>query len=135
MGRMMDGYGDKVSWEDIKRAMREKLVPPYYQDQQFEKLVMLKQGHKSVEEYAKVFETLVRRSGLNESPLRVISRFMNGLNYNIAKNISHLNFHILQEAIQAALRIEISLSIVEMAQKSKLLLDTMANNLVDTHAE
>ena len=42
MGRMMDGYGDKVSWEDMKRAMREKLVPSYYQDQQFEKLVMLK---------------------------------------------------------------------------------------------
>ena len=37
MGRMMDGYGDKASWDDIKRAMREKLVPPYYQDQQFEK--------------------------------------------------------------------------------------------------
>ena len=60
---------------------------------------------------------------------------MNGLNYNIAKNISYLNFQILQEAIQAALRTEISLSIVEMAQKSKLLLDTMANKLVGTHAE
>ena len=53
---------------------------------------MLKQGRKSVEEYAKVFETLVRRSGLNESPMHLISRFMNGLNDNIVKNISHLNF-------------------------------------------
>ena len=60
---------------------------------------------------------------------------MNGLNYNIAKNISHLNFQILQEAIQAALRTEISFSIIEMEKQSKLLLDTMANKLVDTHAE
>ena len=95
MRRMMDGCGDKTFWGDIKRAMREKLVPPYYQDQQFEKLVILKQGHKSVEEYVKVFETLIRQSGLNESPMRLISKFLNGLNHNIAKSISHLNFQIL----------------------------------------
>ena len=55
IGRMMDGYGDRVSWDDIKSALREKLAPPNYHDQQFQNLVMLKQGHKSVEEYAKMF--------------------------------------------------------------------------------
>ena len=35
IGRMMDGYGDRVSWDDIKSALREKLVPPNYHDQQF----------------------------------------------------------------------------------------------------
>ena len=33
MERMMGGDDYKASWDDIKRAMREKLVPPYYQDQ------------------------------------------------------------------------------------------------------
>ena len=92
----MDRYGEKISWDDIKEVLRRKIVPPYYQDQQFEKLVMLKQGHKGIEEYAKVFKTLVRRCELNESLIRLITRFKNGLIDEIAKCINHLNFLTLE---------------------------------------
>ena len=60
---------------------------------------MLKQGHKSIEEYAKLFETLVRRCELNESPICLIARFMNGLNDEIAEHINH-SFLTLEQAIQ-----------------------------------
>ena len=77
IGRRIDGYGDRVSWDDIKSALREKLVPPNYHDQQFQIFVMLKQGQRSVKEYAEVFKNLVRRCKFNEPPVRLIYRFMN----------------------------------------------------------
>ena len=72
--------------------MREKFVLHHYQDEQFEKLLKLKQEHMGVGEYAKMFKTLLRWSELKESPMYTIANFVNGLNYNIAKSISHLIF-------------------------------------------
>ena len=95
----------------------------------------LKQDHMGVGDYAQMFETLVRQSELNESPVYTIIRFVKGLNYNISKSISHLIFKTLQKAIQAALREEISFSVAEMVEKTKLLVDTVTNISVDTHIE
>ena len=50
MRRKMNGYGDRVSWDYMKGVLREKLVPPYYQDRLYENLLLLRQGNMSVKE-------------------------------------------------------------------------------------
>ena len=82
--------------------MREKLVPPDYHDQQFQNLVMLKQGQQSVREYAEVFKNLVRRCELNEPPVRLLHRFLNGLNNDIANRLRIHHYLTLEEVIRAA---------------------------------
>ena len=77
---MVGGYCESVSWDYMKRFIRGKFVPPYYQDEQFENLLKLKQGCVSIREYAQEFEMLIRRCALNESSVYLISRFIRGLN-------------------------------------------------------
>ena len=96
---------------------------------------MLKQRHKSKKEYAKVFETLTKRCELNESPIRLITRFMNGLNDEIAKCINHLNFLTLDQTIQATLRVEISFSLAEVIERTKMLMASIASNSLRNHKE
>ena len=115
--RMMYRYGKSVSWDCIRSAMRKEFVPLYYQDEQFKKLVMLKQGHKSVKEYIQEFEILVRRSELNESPGRLSFRFMKGLSNNIAKRLGYPSCLTLEETIQAALWAELAPSMSEASEK------------------
>ena len=52
------------SWEDMKREMRARFVPPHYTRDLFKKLQELKQGTKSVDEYFKKMETSMMRASV-----------------------------------------------------------------------
>ena len=133
IGRMMDGYGDRVSWDDIKSALREKLVPPDYHDQQFQNIVMLKQGQQSVREYVEVFKNLVRRCELNEPPIRLLHRFMNGLNYDIANRLMIHHYLTLEEVIRAASWAEFSISCSEVKEKLQQLMGSVQTTPPENH--
>jgi hypothetical protein len=72
-----------TTWDALKRAMRTRFVPPYYQHELLQKLTRLQQGKKSVEEYYQELQTGLIRCGLVEDNEAMLARFLNGLNKEI----------------------------------------------------
>jgi uncharacterized protein YjbK len=64
----------------------------------------------SVEEYTKEFYKLNIRAGHRESDDEKVSRYMNGLRYNIQDEMSTMTLRNLEDAYQMALKVEQKLS-------------------------
>ena len=56
------------TWEEMKQVMRRRFVPSSYQRDLRNRLQMLKQGKRSVDEYYKEMELLLVRAGIREDP-------------------------------------------------------------------
>ena len=54
------------TWEEMKQVMRRRFVPLNYQRDLRNRLQMLKQGKRSVDEYYKEMELLLVRAGIRE---------------------------------------------------------------------
>ena len=91
----------------------------------------LKQGSKSIREYAQEFKTLVRRSELYSTPGRLVSRFINGLNDDTFICLGHHNCLTLEEIIEATLSVESSLLISETVDKQVDGMADMGSSLVE----
>ena len=56
------------TWEEMKQVMRKRFVPSNYQGDLRNRLQMLKQGKRSVDEYYEEMELLLVRAGIREDP-------------------------------------------------------------------
>ena len=56
------------TWEEMKQVMRRQCVPSSYQCDLHNRLQMLKQGKRSVDEYYKEMEFLLVRARFRENP-------------------------------------------------------------------
>ena len=56
------------TWEEMKQVMRRRFVPSSYQRDLRNRLQMLKQGKRSVDEYYKEMELLLVRARIREDP-------------------------------------------------------------------
>jgi hypothetical protein len=56
------------TWEEMKQVMRRRFVPSSYQCDLRNRLQMLKQGKRSVDEYYKEMELLLVRARIREDP-------------------------------------------------------------------
>jgi len=56
------------TWEEIKHVMRRRFVPSSYQRDLRNRLQMLKQGKRLVDEYYKEMELLLVWTGIREDP-------------------------------------------------------------------
>jgi len=56
------------TWEEMKEVMRKRFVPSSYQHDLHNRLQMLKQGKRSVDEYYKEMELLLVWAGIREDP-------------------------------------------------------------------
>ena len=66
------------TWDALKRAMRSRFVPPYYQRKMLQKLTRLQQGKKSVEEYYQELQTGMIRCGIVEENEAMFAHFWVG---------------------------------------------------------
>ena len=73
--------------------MKKRYVPKHYYRELFNCLQMITQGNKSVEEYQKELEVAMIRANVNEDEEIMISRFLKGLNRDIA-NVVELQSYI-----------------------------------------
>ena len=64
--QLMLGREHINTWEEMKQVMRRRFVPSSYQRDLCNRLQMLKQGKRSVEEYYKEMELLLVRAGIIE---------------------------------------------------------------------
>jgi hypothetical protein len=78
-----DGENPIATWAEMKREMRRRFVPKHYRCDLFDKLLNLKQGSYSVEEYYKGMEKAMIRANAYEDEEQTIARFMAALHRNI----------------------------------------------------
>jgi len=94
------------TWEEIKQVMRRRFVPSNYQRDLRNRLQMLKQGKRSVDEYYKEMELLLVWTGIREDPESKMARFLGGLSEEIAGFVEMFSYHTLQDLVDQAMRTE-----------------------------
>jgi len=67
---------------------------------------MITQGSKTVEEYQKELEVAMIRGNVNEDEEVTLSRFLNGLNRNIANVVELQSYVELEELMHLAIKVE-----------------------------
>jgi hypothetical protein len=71
------------NWDRMVAKMKDKFMPKHYQINIFRKLYNLRQKGMIVKEYRKEFYKLNIRTGQREKDEENISRYINGLRYEI----------------------------------------------------
>jgi hypothetical protein len=72
----------------------------------YNKLQHLTQGTKSVDEYYKEMELLMIRIGTREDIEATMSRFLNGLNFEVRDHVEMVYYNDLQDLVHQAERAE-----------------------------
>ncbi|KAK1570073.1 hypothetical protein QYE76_016379 [Lolium multiflorum] len=76
-----DGEHPIRTWRAMKEAMTSRFVPTNYLRNIYDKLTLLRQGVKTVDEYYMEMEMLMQRGRVRESLEMTMQRFLNGLNW------------------------------------------------------
>ena len=90
----------------VEDNKEEKYVPNHYYRELFNHLQMITQDHKSVEEYQKELEVVMIRANVNEDEEVTMSRFLNGLNRDIANVVELQSYVDLEELVHLAIKVE-----------------------------
>ncbi|KAK1630306.1 hypothetical protein QYE76_004621 [Lolium multiflorum] len=81
--RQEDGEPPIITWHAMKEAMHSRFVPTNYLRTIYDKLTLLRQGVKTVDEYYMEMESLIQRGRVRESLEMTMQRFLHGLKYDI----------------------------------------------------
>jgi hypothetical protein len=95
-----------TSWKSMKDLMRHRFVPEHYKRDMYNKLQQLTQGTKSVDEYYKEMELLMICTGTREDIEATMSRFLNGLNFEVRDCVEMVYYNDLQDLVHRAERVE-----------------------------
>jgi hypothetical protein len=94
------------NWDRMVAKLKAKFIPKYYQINMFRRLQNLRQKGLSVKEYTEEFYRLNIRAGHRESDEEKVSRYINGLRYEIQEEISMMTMRMVEDAYQEALKAE-----------------------------
>jgi hypothetical protein len=86
--------------------MKAKFIPRDYQITMFQRMQNLRQKLMSVKEYTNEFYKINIREGHRESDDEKVSRYMNGLRYDIQDEMSMVTIRNVEDAYQIALKDE-----------------------------
>jgi hypothetical protein len=98
------------SWDRMIAKMKAKFIPRDYQITLFRRMQNLRQKLMTVKEYTEEFYKLNIRVGHQESDDEKVSRYMNGLRYDIQDEMSMVTIRTMEDAYQMALKAEEKLS-------------------------
>eukprot|EP00258_Populus_trichocarpa_P029082 XP_024445101.1 uncharacterized protein LOC112324795 [Populus trichocarpa] len=94
------------TWEELKTIMKKRYVPKHYYRELFNRLQMITQGNKNVEEYQKELEVAMIKANVNEDEEVTMSRFLNGLNRDIANVVELQSYVDLEELVHLAIKVD-----------------------------
>ena len=94
------------TWEELKTIMKKRYVPKHYYRELFNRLQMITQGNKSVEEYQKELQVAMIRDNVNEDEEVTMSRFLNGLNRDITNVVELHSYGELEELVILAIKVK-----------------------------
>ncbi|KAK1677499.1 hypothetical protein QYE76_038347 [Lolium multiflorum] len=100
--REEDGEPPIITWRAMKAAMNERFVPTNYLRNIFDKLTLLRQGVKTVDEYYMEMEMLMQRGRVKEPLEMTMTRFLNGLNKDQRTSFRSWAFHTPRGPIYGA---------------------------------
>ena len=89
--------------EEMKATMRRRFVPSHYYRDLYKKLQSLTQDYKSVDDYHKEMEIAMIRANLEEHREATMTRFLNGLNWDIANVVELQHYVELEDMVHMAI--------------------------------
>eukprot|EP00256_Glycine_max_P069745 XP_025984340.1 uncharacterized protein LOC106798810 [Glycine max] len=104
--RTRDGKEKIHSWESLKKKLRKRYVPSNHRLNLYKKIAILVQGKMSVTEYIDEFENLCLMGEVEENEEQKMSRFLRGLNKNIAFAVELCNYTDFTTLCTLCLKIE-----------------------------
>ncbi|XP_037492819.1 uncharacterized protein LOC110009466 [Jatropha curcas] len=90
----------------MKELMHQKFVPAHYFRDLHNKLARLVQGGKSVEAYYKEMEMCIARAKIEETEEITMSRFLRGLNSEIADALEMYHCDTIEEMVDMTMKLE-----------------------------
>ena len=91
------------SWEKMKKLMKATFLPYNYQSLMYQRLRNLRQGTKTVNDYADEFYQLIARNDIMETEEQLTARFIGGLRMQIQDMVNMFDPRSAAEAHQKAL--------------------------------
>ncbi|KAK1618941.1 hypothetical protein QYE76_024458 [Lolium multiflorum] len=113
--RQEDGELPIITWHAMKEAMNSRFVPTNYLRTIYDKLTLLRQGVKTVDEYYMEMELLMQRGRVRESLEMTMQRFLNGLKYDIKGIVRHYSYTNMNQLLHHAREAE-----SQMAEEAKV---------------
>ncbi|KAK1664696.1 hypothetical protein QYE76_052855 [Lolium multiflorum] len=105
-----DGAQPIRTWRAMKEAMTSRFVPTNYLRNIFDKLTLLRQGVKTVDEYYMEMEMLMQRGRVRESLEMTMQRFLNGLKYDVKGIVRHYTYTNMNQLLHHAREAESQLA-------------------------
>ena len=94
-----------VSWYDLKTCMRARFVLPSSKEHLL-KFQRLHQGHRTVDEYFKDFETTLVRLNMHDNEKSKIVKFVRGLRRQIKDFVELHEYYSLKKVVHLATKVE-----------------------------
>ncbi|KAG7595376.1 Reverse transcriptase domain [Arabidopsis thaliana x Arabidopsis arenosa] len=94
------------TWDILKKKLRETFLPHNYDMTMFTRLQNLKQGSRTVDEYAEEFYALLTRNDIHDSEIQLVSRFIGGLRTQIQSSLAQFDPTTIGEAHRRAVSFE-----------------------------
>ncbi|KAK1669135.1 hypothetical protein QYE76_057294 [Lolium multiflorum] len=105
-----DGAQPIRTWRAMKEAMTSRFVHTNYMRNIFDKLTLLRQGVKTVDEYYMEMEMLMQRGRVRESLEMTMQRFLNGLKYDVKGIVRHYTYTNMNQLLHHAREAESQLA-------------------------
>ncbi|XP_023633718.1 uncharacterized protein LOC111829263 [Capsella rubella] len=95
------------SWDKLQRKLKETFLPHNYDRTMYTRLQNLKQGSRTVDEYAEEFYVLLTRNDINDSAPQLVSRFIGGLRPQLQNSLAQFDPTSVAEAHRRAASFEL----------------------------
>jgi len=93
-------------WNYLRKALRRRHIPSYYNRELMDKLQRLQQRTMSVEEYRQKMELYIMRASIRENESTTIARFLSRLNLEIRDRVELLPYQDLNDLVQLCIKVE-----------------------------
>ena len=95
-----------VSWNDLKECMCARFVPPPSRKEHLLKFQRLRQGHRTVDEYFKDFETTLTKMNMHANEESKTKWFVRGLQRDIRDFVELNEYSSLKKVVHLAIKVE-----------------------------
>lgn len=106
VSRTRSGKAPIRSWENLRKKLRATFLPHNYDRTMYNKLQNLRQGSRTVDEYAEEFYLLLTRNEIFDSEIQIVSRFIGGLRVQLQNAMAQFDPTSVAEAHRRAASFE-----------------------------
>ncbi|KFK28006.1 hypothetical protein AALP_AA8G459300 [Arabis alpina] len=96
--RLRAGKGKIRSWEKLQKLLKSSFLPYNFDRTMFTRLQNLRQGSRTVDDYAEEFSLLLTRNEIYDNQMQLVSRFIGGLRPQIQNALSQFDHATMAEA-------------------------------------